>query len=198
MLADASKSSLEDALKTWDVCMQVKAFVADGGISDAATERVREVFGEEPVVVVAEGDLQELILTPNLGRLLRLEGCLSGKVPKGAKPIPGPCTELAKLNPVQFLAGPGTFLNEAVIQIDEQLQRLAATVPPDQLRSTHDLLIAAWRFAAGAVEGRQKAITAGDLPTAWQASSAAAGAILLLTRAQGEMRDALKPPVFHE
>jgi hypothetical protein len=99
-----------------------------------ATERVREVFGEEPVVVVAEGDLQELILTPNLGRLLRLEGCLSGKVPKGAKPIPGPCTELAKLNPVQFLAGPGTFLNEAVIQIDEQLQRLAATVPPDQLR----------------------------------------------------------------
>jgi hydrophobe/amphiphile efflux-3 (HAE3) family protein len=99
-----------------------------------ATERVREVFGEEPVVVVAEGDLQELILTPNLGRLLRLEGCLSGKVPKGATPIPGPCTELAKLNPVQFLAGPGTFLNEAVIQIDEQLRRLAATVPPDQLR----------------------------------------------------------------
>ncbi len=99
-----------------------------------ATERVREVFGEEPVVVVAEGDLQELILTPNLGRLLRLEGCLSGKVPKGAKPIPGPCTELAKLHPVQFLAGPGTFLNEAVIQIDEQLRRLAATVPPDQLR----------------------------------------------------------------
>ena len=44
MLADASKSSLEDALKTWDVCMQVKAFVADGGISDAATERVRDTL----------------------------------------------------------------------------------------------------------------------------------------------------------
>jgi hypothetical protein len=99
-----------------------------------ATERVHEVFGEEPVVVVAEGDLQELILTPNLGRLLRLEGCLSGKVPRGAKPIPGPCAELARLHPVQFLAGPGTFLNEAVIQIDQQLRRLAATVPPDQLR----------------------------------------------------------------
>ncbi len=41
---------------------------------------------EEPVVVLAEGDLQELVLAPNLGRLLRLEGCLSGKVPKGAKP----------------------------------------------------------------------------------------------------------------
>lgn len=99
-----------------------------------ATERVRQVFGEEPVVVVVEGDLQELILTPNLGRLLRLEGCLSGKVPKGAKPIPGPCAELADLNAVQYLAGPGTFLNEAVIQIDGQLRRLAATVPPAQLR----------------------------------------------------------------
>lgn len=99
-----------------------------------ATERVREVFGEEPVVVVAEGDLQELILTRNLEKLLRLEGCLSGKVPKGAKPIPGPCAEIARLHPVQYLAGPGTFLNEAVIQIDEQLQRLAANVPPDQLR----------------------------------------------------------------
>lgn len=44
MLADASKSSLDDALKTWDVCMQVKAFVADGGISDAATERVRDTL----------------------------------------------------------------------------------------------------------------------------------------------------------
>lgn len=99
-----------------------------------ATEQIREVFGEEPVVVVAEGDLQELILTPNLGRLLRLEGCLSGNVPKGAKPIPGPCTELARLDAVQYLAGPGTFLNEAVIQIDNQLRRLAATVPPAQLR----------------------------------------------------------------
>lgn len=99
-----------------------------------ATERVREVFGEEPVVVVAEGDLQELILTPNLGRLIRLEGCLSGKVPKGAKPIPGPCAEIARLDPVQYLAGPGTFLNEAVLQIESQLRRLAATVPPEKLR----------------------------------------------------------------
>ena len=80
------------------------------------------------------GDLQRLILTSNVFRLLRLEGCLSGKVPKGAKPIPGPCAELARSRPVEFVAGPATFLNEAVIQIDRQLSRLAARVPPDQLR----------------------------------------------------------------
>ncbi|HET7485112.1 MAG TPA: MMPL family transporter [Solirubrobacterales bacterium] len=108
--------------------------VDSGSESYRATQRVREVFGEEPVVVMAEGDLQRLILTPDLGRLLRLEGCLSGKVPKGAEPIPGPCAELAAMDPVQFVVGPATFLNEAVIQIDQQLNRLAATVPPDQLR----------------------------------------------------------------
>lgn len=99
-----------------------------------ATQRVEREFGEEPVVVLAEGDLQKLVLTANLGRLLRLEGCLSGKVPKGAKPIPGPCAELAEQEPVRSLVGPATFLNEAVIQIDRQLRRLAATVPPAKLR----------------------------------------------------------------
>ncbi|HWM62990.1 MAG TPA: MMPL family transporter [Solirubrobacterales bacterium] len=103
-----------------------------------ATQEVRGAFGEEPVVVLAEGDLQRLVLTANLGRLLRLEGCLSGKVPKGVSPIPGPCTELARLDPVQSVVGPATFLNEVVIQVDRQLRRLAATVPPDQLR---DLLL---------------------------------------------------------
>lgn len=44
MLADASKSNLDDALKTWDLCMKVKAFVPDGTISDSATERVRDTL----------------------------------------------------------------------------------------------------------------------------------------------------------
>ena len=48
-VADAGrrpKSSLDDALKTWDVCMQVKAFVTDGDISARATERVRDTLLE--------------------------------------------------------------------------------------------------------------------------------------------------------
>lgn len=99
-----------------------------------ATQEVRREFGEEPVVVLAEGDLQRILLTANLGRLLRLEGCLSGKTPKGAKPIPGPCTELAEQDPVRSLVGPATFLNEATIQIQRQLERLVAGVPPAKLR----------------------------------------------------------------
>lgn len=86
------------------------------------------------MVVLAEGDLQELVLTENLGRLLRLEGCLSGKVPKGRKPIPGPCAALARQDPVRSLIGPATFLNEATIQIERQLRRLVDTVPPERLQ----------------------------------------------------------------
>lgn len=99
-----------------------------------ATSAVRDAFGEEPVLVLAKGDLPELVLTKDLFQLLRLEGCLSGKAPEGAKPIPGPCAELAALEPVEFVSGPATFLNQAVVQIDEQLQRLSRRVPPAQFR----------------------------------------------------------------
>jgi uncharacterized protein len=99
-----------------------------------ATQEVREAFGEEPVVVLVEGDLQQLLLTSNLVRLLRLEGCLSAKAPEGVRPIPGPCAELTRAEPVESVVGPATFLNEATIQIARQLRRLAARVPPERLR----------------------------------------------------------------
>ncbi len=99
-----------------------------------ATQQVREDFGEEPVVVLVKGELPKLVLGDNLFRLLRLEGCLSGKVPKGAEPIPGPCAELAEMGAVEFLTGPATFLNESVVQIDNQLRRLAENVPADRFR----------------------------------------------------------------
>jgi uncharacterized protein len=112
----------------------VDTLVDSDAASYRATQDVRRDFGEEPVVILAEGDLERIVLTANLGRLLRLEGCLSGKVPAGAKPIPGPCRELAAIGPVRSVVGPATFLNEAVIQIDRQLERLAARLPRAQLR----------------------------------------------------------------
>jgi predicted RND superfamily exporter protein len=112
----------------------VDTLVDSDSATAQATERVREDFGEEPIVVLAKGELPQLILSDNLFQLLRLEGCLSGKVPKGAESIPGPCTELAEMEAVEFLTGPGTFLNESVVQIDNQLRRLAENVPADRFR----------------------------------------------------------------
>jgi hydrophobe/amphiphile efflux-3 (HAE3) family protein len=112
----------------------VDTLTDSGSTTYKATQQVRQEFGEEPVVVLVKGELPQLLLTPNIFKLVRLEGCLSGKVPKGVKPIPGPCTELAELGAVEFLSGPATFLNESVVQIEDQLRRLAEHVPAERFR----------------------------------------------------------------
>jgi hydrophobe/amphiphile efflux-3 (HAE3) family protein len=90
-----------------------------------ATERYREHFGEEAIVVLVRGDLPNLVLTENLGRLVGLEGCLSGNAPQGAE-VPGgagsPCGALARAKPVKVVYGPGTFVNSAVGEIQDQLR----------------------------------------------------------------------------
>lgn len=73
----------------------------------------------------------------------------------------------------------------------ERLQRVQ--VPAD-VRAVHDLVIGAWRFAETAFNGRYQAIESGEVTTAWEASSAAAGALLFLSRAQQEIRELLEPP----
>ncbi len=112
----------------------VGTLVDSGDQTYQATEHVRRVFGEEPVVVLVKGELPRLLLTNDIFRLLRLEGCLSGKVPKGVTPLPGACTELAESGAVEFVSGPATFLNEAVFQIEHQLQRLSKEVAPAELQ----------------------------------------------------------------
>ncbi len=106
------------------------------GSSDRAkaSDRFKRDFGDDAVVVLVKGtkgkgDLQRTLLSPDLGRLIKLEGCLSGNVPaKGLKQLPAPCRELAKLKPAQVVYGPGTFINTAVNQITGQLsQRQQAT-----------------------------------------------------------------------
>jgi hydrophobe/amphiphile efflux-3 (HAE3) family protein len=91
-----------------------------------ATEQYRERFGEDAIVVLVREPLPQLVLTSDLGRLLGLEGCLSGNLPREVRSPPGgpngPCARLARGRdrPVQVVYGPGTFVNESVRQIQEQ------------------------------------------------------------------------------
>jgi hypothetical protein len=73
----------------------------------------------------------------------------------------------------------------------DRLQRVRV---PEEVRAAHDLLVGAWRFAETAVKTRQEAIGSGDMSAAWRASSAAAGALMMLSRLQGELRGILEPP----
>src|SRR3954463_15099802 len=79
-----------------------------------ATNKYRDLFGGDPVVIMAKGDLRHTVETSDLGRLLQLEGCLAGNVPKeGLKNLPPVCTTLSKEKPVKVVYGPGTFVNTA-------------------------------------------------------------------------------------
>src|SRR3954469_6657761 len=79
-----------------------------------ATNKYRDLFGGDPVVIMARGDLRHTVEPSDLGRLLQLEGCLSGHVPpQGLKELPPICTTLANEHPVKVVYGPGTFVNPA-------------------------------------------------------------------------------------
>ena len=95
-----------------------------------ATERYRERFGDHSVIVLARGELPNLVLTSNLGRLIGLEGCLSGNKPDGEEAPGGagsPCERLAQTKPVQVVYGPGTFINAAAGEIRDQIQAQTRT-----------------------------------------------------------------------
>ena len=72
--------------------------------------------------------------------------------------------------------------------------RLDRLLVPEYLRNTHELVVGAWRFAETAAATRLRAVASGEIAMAWEASSAAAGALMMLSRAQNEMRMLTEPP----
>jgi uncharacterized protein len=96
-----------------------------------ATERFKQDFGDEAVVVLVRGPLENTLLTDDLGRVLRLEGCLAGNVPDtkaGLGSLPPVCREIAESKPARVVFGPATFINTAVNGIvDEVAKRQAAS-----------------------------------------------------------------------
>lgn len=146
--------------------------------SDAfkATDALHERFGDDAVVVLIDERVANLVLTADLGRTIRLEGCLGGNVPRGARPYGGadsPCAGLAKLRPVKLVYGPGTFLNESV--------RAVQTAVTAQLQALQQ------QVANAAATARRQAARAGLDATAQQQAADAARA-----QAQAQATDELK------
>ena len=101
-----------------------ETLVNSGSDSFKATERFKDDFGDEAVIVLVKGDLQLTVLTADLGRLIRLEGCLSGNVPEEALAnLPPACRDIKELKPAKVVYGPGTFINTAASQITNEFVR---------------------------------------------------------------------------
>lgn len=93
-----------------------------------ATKVLTEKFGQDPIVVVARGDLTTTLAPGPLTRLLSMEGRLAG--------VPG----------VKAVYGPGTFINQTVVQTTRVMKQ--------QLGALGDQATAAQDAAARAAQAR--------------------------------------------
>ena len=113
--------------------------------------------------------------------------------------ISGPLDVFATLRPaledIKSLAGssPSTLarLDRLIAWI---LQQAALISPPEELVSAHAVFVSAVHLADNAALIRREATLAGSVERAWDASSAAAGALMLGARARTDIRTQLRRP----
>ena len=113
--------------------------------------------------------------------------------------ISRPIDLLAGMNPalenIKALAGSSPGALATIERVAAQILTLSAAVaPPDEFSAAHALLVSAVQMAATAARIRREATLAGDIGRAWDASSAAAGALMLIARARSEIQSLLRPP----
>ncbi len=99
------------------------------------------------------------------------------------------------LERIRELAGPAPGL---LPRLEQHLVmarlRLAAIEVPPEFAPAHALFTAALQMAKRAASTRRTAVLSGNMSLAWEASSAAAGALLLLDRAGDELDRLTAPP----
>jgi hypothetical protein len=99
------------------------------------------------------------------------------------------------LEDIKGLAGSGPDALGMILKSSAEIQKTAATIhPPDEVRDLHSLVLSATQLAQNAAKLRREAALTGDMARAWDASSAAAGALMLSDRVRTEMQSAFRVP----
>lgn len=92
------------------------------------------------------------------------------------------------LDDIRTLSGPSTAdLDRADGVLAGAQVRLQQAHVPDEAGAVQALVRAALQMAASAVRTRREALVSGDMNKAWQASAAAAGALMTLERVRGDL-----------
>lgn len=79
-------------------------------------------------------------------------------------------------------------------QVASVLKLLEKIVPPEECRAAHALLVSTAHLAGNAARIRRDATLAGDIARAWDASSAAAGSLMLGAKANMEIQSLINRP----
>src|SRR5262249_52978870 len=99
------------------------------------------------------------------------------------------------LEDIKALAGsPPDALALILREAAAAVKALSSVTPPDELRAAHNLLLSAAQLADSAARTRREAALPGNMGRAWDASSAAAGALMLTERARTDIRELLRLP----
>lgn len=99
------------------------------------------------------------------------------------------------LESIKALSGsPPATLTAIQFNVSAIVTLASTIVPPDELAAAHALLITAAQLAGNAAQIRREATLAADMARAWDASSAAAGALMLGAKARADMQTLLRLP----
>lgn len=113
--------------------------------------------------------------------------------------VAAPLQQLVRVTPlledIKALAGSGPDAIGSILKATASvLTQVPTAAPPDELRDVHALIVSAAQLADNAAKIRREAALTGSMSRAWDASSAAAGALMLVTRARTDLQAALRPP----
>lgn len=147
----------------------INTFVGSSSSSYQATANDERHFGSDAIVVLIREPLTDLIETRDLGTVSFLEACLAGKVvvqnlqlgayteaPRGTTPYGGrssPCGKLSRYRPVKAVYGPGTFLNHAVLAVNQAIGTMSRSAQHTIATSERD----AYKLALGEHKSPQQA-----------------------------------------
>lgn len=110
----------------------------------------------------------------------------------------GPLYRIQLLTPllenIKSLAGSSPDALSSILRATGQIRKAMERIqPPSELRDAHELFVSAVQLADGAAKTRREAAINGNMARAWDASSAAAGSLMLAARARNDMQVALRP-----
>lgn len=173
----------------------LQRLVAQAKTSDEALGRARpDAVGDILAAVEAQLDAARRLRLARDRWALRLPDLRTYRAAVGTS-----LQKLIRLSPaledIKALAGSGPDALGSILKAAADVLRVAqAITPPDELREVHSLLLSATQLADAAARFRREAALTGDMSRAWDASSAAAGALMLSTRVRSEMQAALRLP----
>jgi hypothetical protein len=99
------------------------------------------------------------------------------------------------LESIKALSGSAPATLAGVQRTVSRIATLVSSIaPPEEMAPAHALLVSAVQLAGTAAQIRREATLASDMTRAWDASSAAAGALMLGARARSDMRAQLRLP----